>query len=617
MKFAIDTICLWSRTGIRRDINFSRNRVNVITGDSQTGKTALLGIIDYCFLASNHNLPHDVINDNTAWYGLRVCINDKELVVARRSPTGNSVSSDYCFSSVGELPQIPQPNIAEDDLRHIIEAEFGIDQRTVVSYGGRALRAGSKVSFRFFFLFNTISDEIILSTKTFFDKQSDERYREALPRIFDLAMGVDDIENIAAREKREQLRKELERAERRAESTVTRRGEFDREARQIAAQAAMFGLMKEAPNEITPERLRDVLIEASSPKTPKGLDRYSETSVKLYAVNRRLRKLQQFTQEYNAYKEALGKTDDSLRPLAVILERSSELVKSDVFDPLISGLKVDLKNIKEAIAPKRPVDGEITSLVKDLERSKQSLERELESLPVEPKSFESMRDLYLFLGEARGKLATYIGSETLVSVAVDRPDVSDLQKKIDAIQVREIEDERDAVVQLINEVALELVKEVSSSLENYANWQAIFNYREKRIQLRKPKSTLIENVGSSSNHMFLHLIQFLALHEVAINRNSSFVPSFLVIDQPSRPYYGSQNGTDPARNRHSDEAKIMSAFKLLDNFISRMNSDYQMDFQMIVFEHVPKSMLVGFKNFHLVEEFHGGNALVPQQWLAG
>lgn len=110
MKFGIDTISLWSQNGDRRDITFFRNCVNVITGDSQTGKTAMLGIIDYCLLASKHNLPHSVINENTAWYGLKLYINDKEFVIARRSPHESRVSSDYYFSSVGVLPDLPVVN---------------------------------------------------------------------------------------------------------------------------------------------------------------------------------------------------------------------------------------------------------------------------------------------------------------------------------------------------------------------------------------------------------------------------------------------------------------------------------------------------------------------------
>lgn len=284
-----------------------------------------------------------------------------------------------------------------------------------------------------------------------------------------------------------------------------------------------------------------------------------------------------------------------------------------MFDELISGLKIDLQRVKEVISSKRPVDGQITSMVKSLESERKDIQQQLEALPERPSSFDSLREMYLFIGETRGKLAAYIETEPLDESAVPSS-VGDLQMQLDSIQVRDVDDERDAVIHLINEVAVGLVKEVSSSLENYADWQAVFNYREKRLQLRKPKSTLIENVGSSSNHMFLHLIQFLALHEVAINRKSAFVPSFLVLDQPSRPYYGDEAKLHLKRDKHSDEAKIAEAFSLLDGFVQKMNSEYKAEFQMLVFEHVPKSLFKDMSHVHLVEEFRDGNALIPRKW---
>jgi predicted ATP-binding protein involved in virulence len=47
MKFYIQKIVLWLNNGKRRDIEFLPNKVNVITGDSSTGKTEILDIIDY------------------------------------------------------------------------------------------------------------------------------------------------------------------------------------------------------------------------------------------------------------------------------------------------------------------------------------------------------------------------------------------------------------------------------------------------------------------------------------------------------------------------------------------------------------------------------------------
>ncbi len=51
-------------------------------------------------------------------------------------------------------------------------------------------------------MFNTITGNIIENdSEVFFDKQNETRYREALPRIFDLAVGIESVENTLKKEK--------------------------------------------------------------------------------------------------------------------------------------------------------------------------------------------------------------------------------------------------------------------------------------------------------------------------------------------------------------------------------------------------------------------------------
>jgi hypothetical protein len=114
--------------------------------------------------------------------------------------------------------------------------------------------------------------------------------------------------------------------------------------------------------------------------------------------------------------------------------------------------------------------------------------------------------------------------------------------------------------------------------------------------------------------MFLHLLHFLALHEVAISHKSMFIPSFLIIDQPSRPYYPDEKANDNVKLTNSDSEKVSIAFNLLNNFVARMNNDYQTQFQMIVFEHVPRDTFTGMDYVHLLPEFRTGEALIPQSW---
>jgi hypothetical protein len=614
LNFGIDSITLWSKSGEQRSLAFERNRVNVLTGGSHTGKSALLDIIDYCFLASSHKLPDSIINENVGWYGLTFYVNDKTYTIARRSPLDNAVSKDYFFSSTGAVPDAPQPNTREDDIKSILEAEFHIDDKVTVAYGGRALKAGSKVSFRYFFLFNTISEDIITNSKVFFDKQSEERYLEALPRIFDMALGIDDLSNIAARERKEVLRKELSRLQRKDAHLGQGRETFDEEVRDIAVKAAEYGLIDSDPEKLSIDNVRSAIRDAASPEAGRALNRYVEASAKLFVVERRLRKLRQFTSEYRSYKDTLKNAEDSLRPIEQLLKQAPTLLKSEIFDDLISSLKTDLSAVKKSITGKQPVDGQISAMVKSLEEERATLQRDLSGLPQEPKSFASEREKWMFVGEAMGRFNAYEGARAPAVLQSAATDEADLQQQMDDIEVRDVEETRQAVVSMINEIALALLKETANALANYASYQTDFAYKEKRLRLRKPRSKLIENVGSSSNHMFLHLLHFLALHEVAISHKSMFIPSFLIIDQPSRPYYPDEKANDNVKLTNSDSEKVSIAFNLLNNFVARMNNDYQTEFQMIVFEHVPRDTFTGMNYVHLLPEFRNGEALIPQSW---
>lgn len=614
MNFGFDSIMLWSKGGQFRSLTFLRNKVNVLSGESHTGKSALLDVIDYCFLASSHKLPDSVINENVEWYGLKFYVNDKTYALARKSPRGNNVSNDYYFSSLGTVPDAPVVNAREDDIRAILEAEFKIDGKVTISYGGGALRANSKVSFRYFFLFNTISEDIITNSKVFFDKQSEDRYREALPRIFDMALGIDDLANMSVRERKEALEKDLVRAERKNSQLRSGRDDFDSEIREIAAKAAEYGIFDGNPEAFARDVVRRAIDDAASAETGRALDRHAVVSAELFSVEHRLRKLNYFTSEYRAYKKTLKGAEDSLLPIEQLIKQAPMLLKSEIFDELISSLKADLLAVKKSTGMKQPVDGQIDSMLRALELKRDALQLELTGLPQEPRSFATEREKWLFVGEAKGRFSAYDEVAPVIASSESRAPTDGLQQQIDALHVRDVDETRAAVISMFNEIAQSYLRDTRNALANYSTYQTDFAYGEKRLRLRKPRSSLIENVGSSSNHMFLHLLQFLALHEVAISHKSPFVPSFLVIDQPSRPYYPDEKPKDDVVLSNSDSEKVSIAFRLLNDFVARMNEEYQAEFQMIVFEHVPRTTFAGMNYVHLLPEFRNGEALIPQSW---
>src|ERR1051325_4234718 len=60
------------------------NGVNVITGKSSTGKSAMIEICDYCFGSSEFPVPDGVITDNSQIYLVVIRVKEAALILARR-----------------------------------------------------------------------------------------------------------------------------------------------------------------------------------------------------------------------------------------------------------------------------------------------------------------------------------------------------------------------------------------------------------------------------------------------------------------------------------------------------------------------------------------------------
>ncbi|WP_157198333.1 DUF3732 domain-containing protein [Methylomonas sp. DH-1] len=286
-------------------------------------------------------------------------------------------------------------------------------------------------------------------------------------------------------------------------------------------------------------------------------------------------------------------------------------VRGNIGGFFTSLLEEDLQRIKQINRKRTPIDGKTSDEIAACRRLINELEEEARGLPKQAKSFSDDRDKYIFLGQTKTKIDIYQPKNDCDEIKSTK----EIEEQINSIQVLDITESRELCIKVVEEIIQGYMKLVEPSLENYGNYLPVFNYKDKKIDFRKPKTTYIEAAGSSSNDMFKHLFMFLGLHELMLTKNNKHVPSFLLIDQPSRPYYGEEENVSESRLQHSDRAKIIDAFKLMDTFIGNVLNDMKQSFQMIVFEHVPKDYFNDFDNIHLVEEFRDGNALVPQEYL--
>ncbi|CDZ31169.1 Conserved domain protein, partial CDS, partial [Neorhizobium galegae bv. officinalis] len=485
MKFYIESLQLWLKTGKRRSVSFLPNKVNVITGDSHTGKTAILDIVDYCMFASKHRISESIINENVGWYGLRIHLNEKIYMLARRAPVGTTPSPDYYFSSTGEVPDTaPSPNISESVLKKLLSADFGIDQDVRIPFGGRTLQANSRVSLRYFLLFNTISQDIITHSDQFFDKQNQARYQEALPRIFDIAVGIDTVENILKREKRAELERSLARQQKLSAKTEEMREQFNAQLAETVARAKGYGLVAEDTDaDASVTVLTRMVTERESGPDLHVSAKYEEISSEIYRVSRKIRGLRRFVSEYGNHKATLKETADSLQPVEHLMRNFEETVRTSVFDDILRNLSKGLQEIKDATARKTPLDGNIAEIIKELESQRGKLEKDLQALPAEMESFESDKDKYIFIGETKAKLELY--SEPESDKAPDNSElIASLEAQIEDLAVSPVEDRKELFTRALDEAIQDYISLTKAALGNYGDYRSAFNYSEKKLHLR-------------------------------------------------------------------------------------------------------------------------------------
>jgi hypothetical protein len=617
MIFYIKNIHLWFRNDSeKRTLTFLPDKVNVITGAKSTGKSSILAIIDYCLLSSGSRLVEKVINENVAWYGLSLVINDKEFFIARKHPSENIGSKEVYFSSVGEIPTILLANIDIKKAKSAFELEFGIDEKMVIPYGGRKIAAGSKISYRYFLLFNTQSEDTIASTTTYFDYDlhDREKYVEALQRIFFLAIGVDEPENILIKEKIIALESEIDKIDKKKKTLQKDTRLFNDEIFRLMIKAQEYDLLEKKPftHDEAYDELKKVIHDFRPSAYSSTLQQVEDLNRSKKSIYRKIRNLERFDTEYQQYRENLINEHDSVKPIVYLKKNFEQLIPTLEVRLFMDSLEESLQVLKKSISNKRSLTINVKSQVDDLKKQLALIDRQLSNLPTSNKAFADEVQKYVFIGEIKSQLNFF---ENKWNILEEIQDTEVLMEQITELnkQLKNTEAKRRVAIEILTDIIQEYFDQ-SNSMGVYSKYKVHFDDINKIIKIREPNELLPRSdIGSKSNYMFLHLFLFLGLHDHIIRQGGRYVPQFLLLDQPSQPYLDktviNNNGEIEVDD---DRATIKDAFKLLDNFIGSMIRQGK-TFQIILLEHASKSYWENplLTNFHLVDEFRNGNALIP------
>lgn len=614
MKFILHEIKLWFNDNEHSTENyrFLPNKINVITGDSDTGKTSFWSIIDYCLLSARTKVAN-TINEKVSWFGIYFTINNKQMSIIRRTPERGAVSSDVCFN-LGEFPNKIIPNKQISEIKSLLDEEFGITDALRFPFGKDSGSVSFNISYRHFLLFNSLTEDVIGVSETYFDTAfyGKEEYDKALKHIFELVIGIDEMKTIKAKERLMEINKELKSIRYRTSRNQTSIKNFKDSIFKIIDKCKEYELIEYSKHF---DNVEDAIVEIKSvisktqtiAKNTELFAKKDSLGKQKSEIRAQINAITQYQKEYNQYKRNLKKSADSLQPIDFLNSKlSNQLISSRETELFIEILSNSLTEIKNGLSKKAIPPIEVKGDLKELQGQINKIETEIEKLNKIQADYVKESQKFIRFGEIKNAF------EQLPKEPITKP--------IDSVKLNKLNDEKTLLekVPKENESIKQIMKdELNSSIQKnfdrlttltYGKYKTKFDDIDMSLKLYPPNELFpLTNIGSKSNYMFMHLSVYLGFHEHMINVSQEHVPQFLFIDQPSIPYYGSA--------KNDDKTKLIDAFSLLNSFIENIVIQGNNNFQIFMVEHAPKEYWEAnnLSHFHLVDEFVDGKGLIPSK----
>lgn len=657
MKMQIKKLFITSKIEQKyREIAFQEGKINFIVGNSLTGKTAIIFIIDYILGSDSSQIPSGIILQKVDWFGM-VCSldNNETLIVARRNP---DISKMEVFLDIGKdicVPEVLAANIPFAEFKKRLDLlanlpEMDFKEGSADEKNGFKNRAG----FRDLAAFLYQPQYIIANPTSLFFKTESFEHREKLKVISELVLDIIDATIMQNREKIKQIQEELEAcykekkelkkiAESKKEDLLdklllaTRAGLLDKTIHQNMKSKEMFNLLLEVVENYkkNPFGVKDTenLVNEKLLLLKKEEQTLALALRELLCTETRLHTLINTTSCNGMFRETFQIQADRLY-ISENLKISQE--KCPFCHSIVKQENESLKRLQEALreteASLEVLDlsssnfiKQLTEVEKDVASKKISLrkiQRQISALESESK--EKHQDLL-----TQGEVARLIGGiEEFIELYRDIGDSAGLDTKInqlqsqladiqDIISEKEIKEKREKVRKFL---ADRLTSYASQLNIEYPDSKAEFDWKALTvvIQTDEMQRRYLSMLGSGANWLSYHIAAMLALAEY-FSTFQSFVPSFLIFDQPSQVYFPTKEKEakvitkkDISTEYTTDEQAVRKIFSLISAVVEKLSPSLQ----VIILEHADESLWGDLPNVHLAARWNETNQekLIPSDW---
>ena len=658
MRFSINSIILWPKKNEfeYRQVLFVPDKVNIITGSSRTGKSAIIPIIDYCLGADKCTIPVDTIRNACDWFGVLFDLDDEQILLCRKEPgTQNSTNAMYFSRGKAiEIPKYIESNTTAPQIKNVLNELFSM---SFLDIDPTTSNFSARPSYRDFMAFIFQPQNIVANADVLFYKADTSEHRQKLINIFPYALGAVTPQVLAARQEIERLRKEKDKLARDLSNIKDVADSWKQEVHSWISRARELGLTKYMWNgedsfDQQIHQLR-LIVQKSEDESAISTDNIKdaseelimlrkeeqEISSSLFASQKRYTEMKQLTSSMGQYDNSLqiqlsrldistwlrtmATTEIGLCPICGNAHNDSNFVLNDLCDAIADIEKTagDMKVVPAAFEREMQiVNMEIQYLSEKIAAIRQRINEESGKYQDNADRKYTLNNVARFLGRMEVAIQTYdrIGSDSDLEQKIQEIDsrLSELRKLVNE---NEVERKIKAALRYIETEANKIV----SGLDAERPDDPIeFIIKDLTICIKNSlgRSDYLWEIGSASNWLAYHIAISLAFQKFFRERGVVSVPNFLIFDQPSQVYFPQRivrNNNEDDSNEHvnlkdEDKEAVQKIFTTLSKFVIDTNSSTQ----ILVMEHADEDVWGDIENIHLVERWRGNNEkLVPVEWI--
>lgn len=631
MRAIIDSINIYDANNNHRNVTFTSG-VNVITGDSKTGKSALLEIVDFCLFSKTSSIPKGVITNFAIFYAIVLKTEAGSLVIGRPAPkTGKSANSYFKFEpdidKVSPLNKKYFETLSPMTLKSAqekFETHLGLSVNDLNSdYNGFNLgKASIRNATSFLFQHqNLIANKHALFYR-FHDFVKRERTIKELPVLLGWVNG--DYYRLI---------RELDDNEKKIKSYI-RLAEHNEKYREtnknniITLMDDYLSLIdfKLSDNIDYHEVLK---LSKSLPPIPENPLPSSEYEKEYYKASDRLAELitqlSIITKKISSFENSADLSIEHAKKLRVLEKRFTLLNISDQIScPLCNTRKTDINDKLLSISnSQNNLLSEISKLsdfyqdssfeIDNLRQERTQIKNQITLVSSKLKEFEKNKKELTLLKSQREKASFIKGKvETLLSVYNRNNNIINKNEELDELKKRNqvirmslakynIDEHYKKTESLLSQLMTKICKKLDFEDElkpanlffSLRTFDFYHTHNGEKIKLHE--------MGSGANWLACHLSLFLGMLYIITKEKKSHIPTFLFLDQPSQVYFPS--GKKQSELKDSDIKQVENIFNVITMVIRGIKAKFDFEPQIIILEHAD--------NLDLDEDFE---SLVRKRW---